>query len=71
MIRGSAVNEHDIERIQRLHRPWGHRFTDPDSMGSGFVMIMRPFNSSACLPQTDELFPVQDQGAFFGIEHTA
>ena len=53
--RGSAINEQDIARIQRLHELHGVIvFTDPDFNGGadsshdydGYS------NSSACLPQT-------------------
>ena len=36
--RGSAINEQDLERIQRLHHSWSHCLYRPRFlMGSGFV----------------------------------
>ena len=68
--RGSAINDKDIERIQRLHQRHGVIvFTDPDFNGeriSSHDYDGHP-NSSACLSSNEmKLFPSPNQGAFSG-----
>ena len=68
--RGSAINEQDLERIQRLHQRHGVIvFTDPDFNGERIrrmIMTAIPTVQHAFLKRDEAVPQVQDQGAFFG-----
>ncbi len=51
MKRGSAINDQDIERIQRLHELWSLVYRSDFNGERIRRMIMTAFNSTACASQ--------------------
>ena len=73
--RGSAINDQDIERIQRLHQ--GHGvivFTDPDFNGERIrrmIMTAIPTVQHAFLKRDEAVPKSKTKGRSLGIEHAS
>ena len=73
--RGSAVNDQDIERIQRLHELHGVIvFTDPDFNGERIrrmIMTAIPTVQHAFLKRDEAVPESKSKGRSLGIEHAS
>ena len=73
--RGSAINDQDIERIQRLHQRHGVIvFTDPDFNGERIrrmIMTAIPTVQHAFLKRDEAVPKSKTKGSSLGIEHAS
>ena len=73
--RGSAINEQDLERIQRLHQRHGVIvFTDPDFNGERIrrmIMTAIPTVQHAFLKRDEAVPKSKSKGRSLGIEHAS
>ena len=73
--RGSAINDRDIERIQRLHQRHGVIvFTDPDFNGERIrrmIMTAIPTVQHAFLKRDEAVPKSKTKGRSLGIEHAS
>ena len=73
--RGSAINEQDLERIQRLHERHGVIvFTDPDFNGERIrrmIMTAIPTVQHAFLKRDEAVPKSKTKGRSLGIEHAS
>ena len=73
--RGSAVNDQDIERIQRLHELHGVIvFTDPDFNGERIrrmIMTDIPTLQNAFIKRDENVHKSNSKGRSLGIEHAS
>ena len=73
--RGSAINEQDLERIQRLHQRHGVIvFTDPDFNGERIrrmIMTTIPTVQHAFLKRDEAVPKSKTKGRSLGIEHAS
>ena len=73
--RGSAINEQDLERIQRLHQRYGVIvFTDPDFNGERIrrmIMTAIPTVQHAFLKRDEAAPKSKTKGRSLGIEHAS
>ena len=73
--RGSAINDQDIERIQRLHQRHGVIvFTDPDFNGERIrrmIMTVIPTVQHAFLKRDEAVPKSKTKGRSLGIEHAS
>ena len=73
--RGSAINDQDIERIQRLHELHGVIvFTDPDFIGERIrrmIMTAIPTVQHAFLKRDEAVPKSKTKGRSLGIEHAS
>ena len=73
--RGSAINDQDIERIQRLHELHGVIvFTDPDFNGERIrrmIMAVIPTVQHAFLKRDEAVPKSKSKGRSLGIEHAS
>ena len=73
--RGSAINEQDLERIQRLHQRHGVIvFTDPDFNGERIrrmIMTAIPTVQHAFLKRDEAVPKSKTKGRSLGIEHAS
>ena len=73
--RGSAINDQDIERIQRLHQRHGVIvFTDPDFNGERIrrmIMTAIPTVQHAFLKRDEAVPKSKTKGRSLGIEHAS
>ena len=73
--RGSAINDQDIERIQRLHELHGVIvFTDPDFNGERIrrmIMTVLPTVQHAFLKRDEAVPKSKTKGRSLGIEHAS
>ena len=73
--RGSAINEQDLERIQRLHERYGVIvFTDPDYNGERIrrlIMTAIPTVQHAFLKRDEAAPKSKTKGRSLGIEHAS
>ena len=73
--RGSAINDQDIERIQRLHQRHGVIvFTDPDFNGERIrrmIMTTIPTVQHAFLKRDEAVPKSKTKGRSLGIEHAS
>ena len=73
--RGSAINDQDIERIQRLHELHGVIvFTDPDFNGERIrrmIMMAIPTVQHAFLKRDEAVPKSKTKGRSLGIEHAS
>ena len=73
--RGSAINEQDLERIQRLHQRHGVIvFTDPDFNGERIrrmIMTAVPTVQHAFLKRDEAVPKSKTKGRSLGIEHAS
>ena len=68
--RGSAINEQDLERIQRLHQRYGVIvFTDPDFRR--MIMTAIPTVQHAFLKRDEAVPKSKTKGRSLGIEHAS
>ena len=73
--RGSAINEQDLERIQRLHQRHGVIvFTDPDFNGERIrrmIMTAIPTVQHAFLKRDEAVPKSKTKGRSLGVEHAS